>query len=164
MANITLKGNPIKTMGTLPAVGSKAPDFHLVKRDLSESTINQYKGKTKILNIVPSFDTKTCALSAKQFHAKIKKRDDVVLINISMDLPFAQDRFCKAEGLDEEFLSGFRSTFPKDYGVEILDGPIKGLLSRAVVLLDKDNKVLYTEQVPEISQEPNYEAVLKHLL
>ncbi|MBA2368545.1 MAG: thiol peroxidase [Candidatus Protochlamydia sp.] len=164
MATIALKGNPIHTIGSLPSLGSHVPDFQLTGPDLSESSLSQFGNKIKILNIVPSLDTGTCSASAKKFNDLLKKRNDVVMINISMDLPFAQDRFCKAEHLDTEvFLSAFRSSFPKDFGILIVDGPLKGLCSRAVILLDKDNKVLYTEQVPEITQEPNYEAVLKQL-
>jgi len=164
MANITLKGNPINTSGALPKTGASAPDFTLTAGDLSDTHLDKFAGKIKVLNIVPSLDTKTCSLSAKKFHEALKNKKDVVLVNISMDLPFAQERFCKAEGLiAQEFLSAFRSTFPKDYGVLITDGPIKGLCSRAVVVLDKDNKVTYTEQVPEISQEPNYDKVISAL-
>lgn len=161
MANITMKGNPIKTIGSLPQVGSKAPDFLLTAQDLSDTDLKKFQGKIKILNIVPSLDTSVCSTSAKKFHNFLKDKDNVVLVNISMDLPFAQSRFCKAEGLkSEEFLSAFRSSFPKDYGVLITDGPIKGLCSRGVVVLDKDNKIIYTEQVPEIGQEPDYNKVM----
>lgn len=164
MSTITFKESPIHTSGTLPKVGSSAPGFTLVKQDLSEITLSALPEKKKILNIVPSLDTGTCALSAKTFYQELSERDDVVLINISMDLPFAQSRFCKAAGLENaEAFSAFRSDFPTVYGVEITDGPLKGLCSRAVILLDENNKVLYTEQVSEITHEPNYEKLLEHL-
>jgi thiol peroxidase len=164
MSTITFKGNPIKTVGSLPSIGTKAPDFKLVKQDLSEAHLDTYNRKKKVLNIAPSFDTPTCALSAKTFYSKLAGRDDVVVLNISMDLPFAQGRFCKAEGLNNaETLSAFRSDFPEEYGVAIIEGPLKGLCSRAVLLLDENNKVVYTEQVSEITHEPNYSKLIEHL-
>lgn len=164
MSTITFKGSPIKTIGSLPSVGDHAPDFKLVKQDLSEAELNSYADKKKILNIVPSLDTGTCALSAKTFYQKLSGRDDVVVLNISMDLPFAQGRFCKTEGLNNaETLSAFRSDFPETYGVMIAEGPLKGLCSRAIVLIDENNKVLYTEQVSEITHEPNYVKVIENL-
>jgi len=162
MATITLKGNPIHTCGTLPQVGSKAPDFTLVKSDLSDVSLASFKGKKKILNIVPSLDTGVCAASAKRFNDEVKKLSDVVVLTVSEDLPFAQDRFCKAESVGNVVtLSNMRKKdFGKKYGVEIVDGPLAGLLSRAIVVLDANDKVVYTEQVPEIAQEPDYSKAL----
>jgi thiol peroxidase len=144
-------------------VGSKAPDFVLVKADLSDVTLKDFAGKKKILNIVPSLDTGVCAASAKRFNEEIKKLKDVVVLTISMDLPFAQDRFCKAEQVDSVItLSDMRKKdFGKRYGVEIADGPLAGLFSRAVVVLDENDTVVYTQQVPEIGQEPDYEKALE---
>jgi thiol peroxidase len=163
MATITFKGSPIHTVGQLPKVGSKAPDFVLVKADLSDVTLKDFAGKKKILNIVPSLDTGVCAASAKRFNEEIKKLKDVVVLTISMDLPFAQDRFCKAEQVDSVItLSDMRKKdFGKRYGVEIADGPLAGLFSRAVVVLDENDTVIYTQQVPEIGQEPDYEKALE---
>lgn len=164
MATVTLKGNPFHTSGTLPAKGSNAPDFKLVKGDLSEVSLAHYAGKRKILNIFPSVDTGTCAMSVRKFNEQGAKLSDTAVLNISADLPFAQARFCGAEGIkNAEALSSFRSSFATDYGLKLTDGPLAGLCSRAVVILDKDNKVLYTEQVGEIAQEPNYEAALAAL-
>ena len=163
MATITLKGNPIHSIGVLPAVGKKAPDFKLTKGDLSETSLSDYAGKVRILNIVPSLDTGTCAASARAFNTKIKTLGGAVVLTISRDLPFAQKRFCEAEGIDVVIpLSELRDhEFGKTYGVELVDGPLAGLLARAVVVVDPAGKVVYTEQVPEIAQEPNYEAALK---
>lgn len=164
MSTITFKGNPIHTVGALPATGGHAPEFKLVKQDLSEAILSNLPSKKKVLNIVPSLDTGTCALSAKTFYNKLANRDDVILLNISMDLPFAQGRFCKTEGLtNAETLSAFRSDFADVYGVKISEGPLKGLCSRAVILLDENNNVIYTEQVSEITHEPNYDKLLEHL-
>jgi thiol peroxidase len=162
MATITLKGNPIHSIGELPAIGSKAPDFSLTKGDLSEASLADYAGKVRILNIVPSLDTGTCAASARAFNTKIKALGGAVVLTISRDLPFAQKRFCETEGIDVVVpLSELRNhSFGKTYGVELVDGPLAGLLSRAVVVVDAAGKVVYTEQVPEIAQEPNYEAAL----
>lgn len=164
MTTITLKGNELHTCGELPAVGSQAADFTLVRQDLSEASLASYAGKKKVLSIFPSIDTGVCALAAKAFQDKLAARDDVVALHISRDLPFAQKRWCGAEGVENaETLSTFRSTFGQDYGVEMTDGPLKGLCSRAVLVLDADNKVLHREQVPEIAQEPDYDAVLASL-
>ncbi len=162
MATVTLKGNPIHTCGTLPQIGTKAPDFTLVKSDLSDVTLASFKGKKKILNIVPSLDTGVCAASAKRFNDEVKKLSDVVVLTVSEDLPFAQDRFCKAEGIGNVVtLSDMRKKdFGKKYGAEIVDGPLAGVLSRAIVVLDANDKVVYTEQVPEIAQEPDYAKAL----
>ncbi len=163
MAQITLKGNPIQTSGVLPAVGSIAPDFTLTTADLADVHLADYAGKKKIVNIVPSLDTGVCAASARRFDAAVNSLGDTVLLTVSCDLPFAMSRFCKAEGLENVVsLSQLRDrSFGKDWGVEITTGPLTGLLSRAVVVLDAGNKVLYTEQVPEIAQEPDYEAALQ---
>lgn len=164
MAEITLKGNTIHTSGTLPAVGTAAPAFTLVGDDLSEATLETYAGKKKVLNIFPSVDTGICALSVKAFNAQAGGKEGVVVLNISEDLPFAMKRFCGAEGVENAInLSAFRSNFAQEYGLQITDGPLKGLCSRAVIVLDADNNIVYTEQVPEIAQEPNYDAALAAL-
>jgi thioredoxin-dependent peroxiredoxin len=162
MSTITLKGTTIHTGGSLPAVGSKAPDFRLTKGDLGDVSLADYAGKVKILNIVPSLDTSTCALSAKRFNEEIKKLGGAVVLNVSRDLPFAQARFCKAEGVDTVVpLSELRDRdFGEAYGAAIVDGPMAGLLSRAVVVIDSKDSVVYTQQVPEIGSEPDYGAAL----
>lgn len=166
MATITFKGTPILTVGSLPAVGAAAPDFKLVAGDLSEATLATFAGHKKILNIVPSLDTGVCQTSARKFNAEAGKVDDAVIVNISADLPFAQKRFCDSEKLAHiRNLSVFRSLeFGKAYGVTMTTGPLAGLLSRAVVVLNKENRVVYVEQVPEIAQEPNYAAALAAVL
>lgn len=162
MTTITLKGNPIETVGTLPNVGDKAPDFALVKQDLSRVSLKDFPGK-KVLNIFPSIDTAVCATSVRKFNELVSKKGIQVLC-VSEDLPFALKRFCGAENLDKVVaLSAFRSSFGKDYGVEMKTGPLAGLASRSVVVLDENDKVVYTEQVPEIGQEPNYDAALAKL-
>lgn len=165
MAHITLKGNPVHTVGTLPPIGSDAPDFSLTNQDLEDVSLATYAGKKKILSIVPSLETSVCAASAQRFDQEIANRADVVLLNISADLPFAAKRFCSEKKLSNVVtLSAFRSSsFGKDYGVEMVDGPLAGLLSRAVVVLNETNQVIHTEQVPEIGQEPNYDSVLAAL-
>lgn len=162
MADITLKGNACKTSGDLPAVGAAAPGFTLVAGDLSEKKLSDFAGKNVILNIVPSFDTGICALSVKKFNESAGEIGETVIVNVSKDLPFAQGRFCEAEKVEHVTnLSAFRCDgFGSDYGMTILDGPLKGLLGRAVVVLDGEGKVTYTELVPEIAQEPNYDAAL----
>jgi thiol peroxidase len=161
VAKITLKGNPVNTSGDLPKSGSSAPDFKLVKNDLSEASLSAYAGKKKVLNIFPSLDTAVCALSVKRFNTEAAKLANTVVLNISADLPFAQKRFCGAEGISNaETLSAFRSTFAKDYGVTITDGPLAGLCARAVIVLDANNKVGYTQLVPEITEEPDYAKAL----
>lgn len=160
MATITLKGNPIQTFGELPQKGTAAPAFSLVKGNLTDATLNSYSGK-KVLNIFPSIDTPVCATSVRKFNEQASGKAGVTVINISADLPFAQKRFCAAEGLaNVETLSSFRSTFARDYGVEITSGPFAGLTARAVLVLDENNNILHTELVPEIAQEPNYQAAL----
>ena len=163
MAKITLGGNAIETTGKLPDIGTKAPDFLLTKQDLSDVSLKDFAGKKKIVNIVPSLDTGVCATSARRFDHEVGALDDTVLLTVSCDLPFAMERFCKAEGLTNIIsLSQLRNRkFGKDWGVEITTGPLAGLLSRAVVVLDANDNVVYTEQVPEIKQEPNYAAALK---
>ncbi|MDB4974915.1 MAG: tpx [Myxococcaceae bacterium] len=162
MAKITLKGNPIETSGELPKVGSAAPDFSLLRQNLTRVSLKDFPGK-KVLNIFPSVDTEVCATSVRKFNEAVSKRGITVLC-ISEDLPFATKRFCGAEGLDKVVaLSAFRSSFGKDYGLEITSGPLAGLTSRVVIVLDENNKVLYEEQVPEIAQEPNYEAALSKI-
>jgi thiol peroxidase len=164
MATITLKGNSVHTSGNLPEVGSKSPDFKLVKNDLSEVTLQSYQGKNKVLNIFPSVDTGVCATSVRKFNEKAAALNNTVVLNISADLPFAQARFCGAEGIKNcETLSSFRSEFGKSWGLQMTDSPLAGLLSRCVIVLSPENKVLYTEQVPEIAQEPDYEKALKSL-
>ncbi len=164
MAQITLKGNPIHTTGHLPAKGSTAPDFKLTKMDLSDVSLNAFAGKKKVLNIFPSIDTGTCAMSVRHFNKDAALAKNTVVLNISADLPFAQKRFCGAEGINNaDTLSTFRSSFATDYGLEIMDSPMAGLCSRVVIVLDEQNKVLYTEQVGDIVNEPNYEAAMKAL-
>ncbi|MBT0552361.1 thiol peroxidase [Riemerella anatipestifer] len=164
MAKLTLKGNEISSVGELPKLGETIKDFNLVASDLSEKTKNDFLGKRKVLNIFPSIDTGVCAASARKFNEEASKLDNTIVINISRDLPFALGRFCAAEGLSNvETLSDFRSNFGEDFGVTLLDSPLKGLLSRVVVITDENDKVIYTEQVSEITNEPNYEAALASL-
>ncbi|MHB8743009.1 MAG: thiol peroxidase [Sulfuricaulis sp.] len=165
MAQITLKGNPIHTNGDLPKVGSAAPDFMLTDADLNDLSLASFKGKKKLLNIVPSLDTPTCALSTKKFNEHAAQHPNTVVLIVSADLPFAQKRFCSAEHTDRvKTLSIMRDrNFSKDYGVLISDGPLKGLTARAVVVIDENDKVRFTELVPEIAHEPNYEKALASL-
>lgn len=165
MAKITLKGNPFQTVGELPAVGSKAPDFNLVKSDLGSLSLADLKGKKVVLNIFPSLDTDVCATSVRKFNAEASKMDNTVVVCVSKDLPFAHGRFCSTEGLTNVVTaSDFRGgNFGKNYGVTIENGPLADLHSRAVVVLDEKGVVKYTEQVPEIVQEPNYNAALAAL-
>ena len=162
MATITFKGNPIQTSGHLPDKGAFAPDFKLAKTDLSDAGLKDFAGKKKILNIVPSLDTGVCATSAKKFNEAVSALGGVALLNVSADLPFAAGRFCESNSLKNIVaLSTFRSPdFAKAYGVGIVSGPLAGLTARAVVVLDAQNRVLHAELVPEIAQEPNYEAAL----
>ena len=164
MADITLKGEPVQTVGHIPEVGFSIKDFALVNEKLEVKALSDYEGKRKIFNIFPSIDTGICAASARKFNEEAGNLKDTVVINVSKDLPFALGRFCAAEGLDHvETLSDFRGTFGDDYGVTILDSPMKGLLSRAVIVTDEHGKVIYNEQVPEIAQEPNYDNALNAL-
>ena len=161
MANITLKGHSIHTRGDLPAKASLVEDFSMINTELGESKLSDYSSKKKILNIFPSIDTGVCASSVKAFNQKISTADNLVVLCLSLDLPFAHKRFCGAEGIDKvEVFSLFRSDFLEKYPIEMTDGPLKGLCSRCIILLDENNRVVYTEQVPEITQEPNYQAVL----
>ena len=161
MATTALKGTPLHTNGDLPAIGSSAPDFQLVGTDLSPKTLADFVGKKKILTINPSYDTSVCQAAARTFNQRAASLDDVVVLVISADLPFAQKRFCVAEGLDDVVpLSTFRGNFLQDYGVELVDGPMKGLAARSIVVLDENNRVLHSELVPDIAQEPNYDAAL----
>lgn len=162
MATTHFKGQPVQLIGDFVQVGNVAPDFELVKKDLSSFSLKDVKGKTVVLNIFPSMDTGVCATSVRQFNKLAAGLENTVVLAISKDLPFAQGRFCSAEGIDQVIpLSDFRlSEFDKSYGVCMADGPLKGLLARAVVVINKEGKVVYTELVPEITQEPNYEKAL----
>ena len=165
MAIVTLQGNECSTSGDLPAVGSAAPDFHLVDGKLGDVHLADYSGKKKLLNIVPSLDTPTCAISTKKFNEHMADRDDAVALVISSDLPFAQGRFCGIEDLKNVIpLSLMRSrAFAKDYGVLITDGPLAGITARAVVVIDENDQVVYTQLVKEIGDEPDYDAALAAL-
>jgi thiol peroxidase len=165
MAAITLGGNAINTIGELPTKGTKSPDFQLVKNDLSIASLADFAGSKLVLNIFPSIDTGTCATSVRTFNAKASELENTKVLCISRDLPFAQKRFCGAEGLENVInLSDFNTgNFGKDFGLEITDGPLAGLHSRAIVVLDENGTVLYTEQVSEIANEPNYELALAAL-
>lgn len=164
MAQIRLKGQPTNTVGDLPAVGSPAPDFNLTRGDLQDVSWSDFAGKVMLMNISPSLDTGVCAASIRRFNSLAERLPNIVIAYISRDLPFAQKRFCDSEGIERIVnLSALRGTrdFGRDYGVTILDGPLAGLFSRAVVVVDANGTVIYTEQVPEITQEPNYQAALK---
>lgn len=165
MASITLGGNAIHTLGNLPENGSNAQDFNLTKGDLSASSLSDYSGKKVVMNIFPSIDTGTCAQSVRQFNKDAAGLDNTVVLCISKDLPFAQGRFCGAEGIENvEMLSDFRDgNFGKTYQLDITDGPLQNLHSRAVVVLNENGKVIHTEQVGEIADEPNYKAALEAL-
>lgn len=162
MATIMFKGNPIKTVGVLPSTGTVAPAFRLTNADLAEIGLEIFGRQVKILNIVPSLDTSVCAVSARKFNEAVAGLKGTVLVNISADLPFAQKRFCESQALKNIVtLSTFRSpAFGRDYGVQISEGPLAGLMSRAVLVLDGQNRVVYAQQVPEITQEPDYNAAL----
>lgn len=164
MAQVTFKGSPVQTVGELPAVGSAAPNFTLVKRDLSEISLADYAGKKLVLNIFPSIDTGVCAASVRVFNSKASALGTAKIICISVDLPFAHDRFCGAEGIGNvENASAFRSDFGNAYGIALADSPLAGLFARAVVVIDEEGMVIYTELVPEIAEEPNYDAALAAL-
>lgn len=164
MAVIKLKGNQIHTSGELPKVGSEAKNFTYVKNDLSEASLNDIKSKYKILNIFPSIDTGTCAMSVRQFNQRMAAHPEATVLCLSQDLPFAIGRFCGAEGIDKVVTGSlFRSPFAKEYGLDMTDGPLKGLCSRVVMILDSENKILYTEQVADIVDEPNYEKAFEAL-
>lgn len=164
MTQITFQGNPIQTVGELPSTGNTAAEFTLAKQDLSDAALSDYAGKRVVLNIFPSIDTGVCATSVRTFNSKAAALENTVVLCVSIDLPFALGRFCGAEGIENvETVSAFRSSFGKDYGVAIDGGPLDTLLSRAVVVIDEKGEVIYTEQVPEIGDEPNYDAALAAL-
>ncbi len=165
MSKITFKGNIINTVGTLPAVGSKAPDFKLTATDLSDVSLLSFPGKKVVLNIFPSIDTPVCAASVKRFNQEASAFGDTVVLCISVDLPFAHGRFCEVEGIKNvKSLSGFRTHgFGDDYGVRITDSALAGLFARAVVIVGKDGIVKYTELVPEVAQDPDFGAALAAL-
>jgi thiol peroxidase len=162
MAKITLKGNPVNTSGNLPLKGSKAPDFILVKSDMGTQSLSELKGKKLILNIFPSLDTSVCAMSVRKFNLMAAGKTNTIVLAISKDLPFAHKRFCTTEGITNvETLSGFRdSSFGKAYGVDIIDGPMAGLYARSIVVVDEKGIVIYTQLVPEITQEPDYDSAI----
>mgnify|MGYP002398819192 FL=1 len=165
MAGITFKGQPTRTAGSLPAIGSKAPDFELTGTDLAQYTLWQWSGQLKLLNIFPSVDTPVCAASARRFNEEASRYADTVMLNVSADLPFAQNRYCASEGLaDVRNLSTFRAPeFGVNYGVRIEEGPLRGLCARAIVVIDEHDTVVHTQLVAEIGDEPDYEAALKAL-
>ena len=165
MATITLQGNEIHTNGELPKAGDDAPDFSLVNAELGDVSLATYQGKKKLLSIVPSLDTPVCATSTKKFNDTAKEKSDAVFLMIAADLPFAMSRFCTAEGTENVIaLSMMRSrNFAKDYGVLIEDGPLAGITARAIVVIDENDKVIHSELVPEIAQEPDYDAALAFL-
>ena len=164
MAKITLKGNECNTCGDLPAVGSKAPSISLIATDLSEQNFETFSGKNIVLSIFPSVDTPVCATSIRQFNEKAAGNDNTVVVNVSKDLPFAHKRFCESEGIENVVnASAFRSNFGHDYGIQIADGPLEGLFGRAIIVINEQQEVVYTELVPEIAQEPNYDSALSAL-
>lgn len=165
METIFFKGTPCHTYGNIPAVGTKAPCFNLVTKDLTEIRCGDFAGKRVVLNVFPSLDTPVCAASVRRFNQEASKLDNTVVICVSMDLPFAQGRFCSAEGIDNVVVaSAFRSpTFEQQYGLQIVDGPLAGLLARAVLVLDENFKVIYSQIVEEITDEPDYKAALSVL-
>ncbi|MBL0713797.1 MAG: thiol peroxidase [Desulfosarcina sp.] len=165
MAQVTFKGNPVQTIGNLPAVGEATPGLTLVDKDLQEISLQDYAGKKIVLNIFPSIDTPTCAMSVRKFNAEVGQLSKAVAVCASMDLPFAHARFCGAEGLDQVVsASAFRNAeFGEHYGVRITDGPLKGLFARAVVVVDENGRVVYNQLVPEIADEPDYTAALQAL-
>ncbi|HOV71927.1 MAG TPA: thiol peroxidase, partial [Dysgonamonadaceae bacterium] len=162
MASITFKGQPIHTCGELPNVGEEAPDFTLVKSDLSEAKLSDFRGKYVVLNIFPSLDTGVCAASVRRFNKEAAGMKNAVVLCISADLPFAASRFCSTEGIENVItLSTFRnSSFGEQYGLTIVDGPMKGLLARAVIVVNPEGKIVYKELVPEIAQEPDYNSAI----
>jgi thiol peroxidase len=165
MAKITLKGNPVNTCGNLPQKGTKAPDFTLVKSDLGKLSLSELKGKKLILNIFPSLDTSVCAMSVRKFNQLAAGKANTAVLAISKDLPFAHGRFCSTEGITNVVtLSGFRdSAFGKSYGVDIIDGPMAGLYARSIVVIDETGNVIHNQLVPEITQEPDYDAAMAAL-
>ncbi len=166
MANVTFKDNPVETIGDLPAKGTLAPDFSLTNGALSEVKLSDYKGKYVVMNIFPSLDTGTCAASVRRFNKEAASLKNTVVLGISADLPFAAGRFCSAEGIENVVtLSNFRNeSFGKDYGLLMIDGPLKGLLARAVVIVNPEGEVVYTELVPEIAHEPDYHSAINSIV
>ena len=161
MASVTFKGSPVKINGNLPEVGSQAPDFKLIGSGLNEINLSDYKGKKVVLNIFPSIDTDTCAASVRTFNKNAAELGNVAVINLSLDLPFAQKRFCGAEGIDKVVVASlFRSDFLKYLPIDFTDGPLKGLTSRVIMVINEKNEIIYTEQVAEIVNEPNYQEAL----
>ena len=165
MAKLTFKGTPVNTSGNLPTVGSKAPDFSLVKTDLSSLSLAELKGKRVILSISPSFDTSFCAMSVRKFNKTVTEKPNTTVLSITKDLPFAQSRFCTTEGITNVIpLSGFRDTdFGKSYGVGLIDGPFKGLYARCIIVVDEKGIVIHSQLVPEVAQEADYDAALSTL-
>lgn len=165
MAKITFKDIPVTTSGELPLVGSQSPDFLLVKRDLSDIQLSDFRGRKVLLNVFPSVDTGVCAMSVRKFNERAAALPNTVVLCVSKDLPFAHERFCAAEGIENvESVSTFRCDgFEKNFGLLMLDGPLKGLLARAVIVLDENGKVLYTQLVPEITHEPDYDLAIAAL-
>jgi thiol peroxidase len=166
MASITFKGQPIHTCGELPKVGEEAPDFTLVKSDLSEAKLSDFRGKYVVLNIFPSLDTGVCAASVRRFNKEAAGMKNTVVLCISADLPFAAERFCSTEGIENVItLSTFRNpSFGEQYGLTIVDGPMKGLLARAVIVVNPEGKIVYKELVPEIAQEPDYNSAINSIV
>lgn len=166
MTQVTFKGNPINLSGNLPEVGTKAPDFTLVKSDLSEAKLSDFRGKNVVLNIFPSIDTGVCAASVRRFNKDAVSKNNTVVLGISADLPFASGRFCAAEGIDNVItLSTFRNPdFARDYGLLMTDGPLKGLLARTVIVLNPEGEIVYKELVPEIAQEPDYDSAINSIV
>jgi len=164
MAKLTFKGKPVTTLGYIPVEGERAPNFSLTRNDFSEVTLNDFRGRCLLLNIFLSLDTSTCARSVRRFNRDAARLKDTVVLNVSMDLPFAQKRFCVAEKIKNcETVSAFRSTFKKDWRLEILDAGLQGLCSRAVIIMDENYTVIYSEQVSEITEEPDYKKALAAL-
>jgi len=164
MVTTQFKGNAANTVGDIPAVGSQAPDFTLVSTDLSEISLSDYTGQWLLLNIFPSLDTGVCAASVREFNERAANLDNTVVLNVSMDLPFAQARFCGAEGIERAHTaSAFRSSFGEDYGVQLKDSPMAGLQTRTVIVINPEGEVTYTQLVDEITSEPDYDAVMEHL-
>jgi thiol peroxidase len=164
MAEITFHGDTIHTSGNLPETGSQAPSFELTDPELQDLSLDEFGNNNKVLNIFPSLDTGVCANSVRAFDNRVSDSSDVILLNVSADLPFAHGRFIEENGIENAIhLSSFRSNFPDNYGLRIVDGPMRGLCSRAVVVLNGNNEVIYTQQVPEIGQEPDYDKALSRV-
>lgn len=161
MTTIKFQGNPINTCGNLPCVNTTLPNFTLTNKELNDVTLDSFKGKRKIISIVPSLDTGTCAASARQFNSQAASLPETVILTVSADLPFAQGRFCELEGINNVVaLSSFRSNFAKEYGVELIDSPLTGLCARAVIVTDSNDKIIYSSFVEELTEEPDYKAIM----